>query len=313
MIISASRRTDIPAYYSEWFFNRLREGYVCVRNPVNASQIRKISLSPDVVDGLIFWTKNPMPMMDQLYRLEKYNYYFQFTLTSYGKDIETNLPSKKLELIPAFRRLSEQIGRERVLWRYDPIFLNDIYTMEYHKKYFRTLAGRLGDYTEKCTVSFLDLYRNIQKNISVSGIRTLSCEEQLELLTEFSFTAEEYGFTIDTCAEENDFSRLGIAPARCINHKRLERLNGIPLDIGKDPNQRTACGCVSSIDIGAYGICPNGCVYCYANHSLRSAVQQLQRHDPQSSLLAGTIGKNDAVTELKTESCVRQQMTIFEV
>lgn len=154
MIISASRRTDIPAYYSEWFENRVKEGFVLVRNPMNIHQISKISLSTDVVDAIVFWTKNPVPMMERLDSFKNYPYYFQFTLTSYGKEIEAGLPSKNQVLIPAFIDLSKKIGRERVVWRYDPIFINDTYTVEYHKKYFKTLAAKLGKYTEKCTVSF---------------------------------------------------------------------------------------------------------------------------------------------------------------
>lgn len=165
MIISASRRTDIPTYYSEWLFNRLREEYVLVRNPMNTHQIGKVSLSPDVVDGLVLWTKNPIPMLGRLSELEKYNFYFQFTLNAYGKDVEPNVPSKNDLIIPAFMELSKKIGRDRVVWRYDPIFLNEYYTMEYHKKYFKKLVSMLSDYTEKCTVSFIDLYQNTARNV----------------------------------------------------------------------------------------------------------------------------------------------------
>ena len=143
MIISASRRTDIPNYYSEWFFNRIKEGYVLVRNPMNISQVSKISLSPDVVDGIVFWTKNPLPILDRLEELREYTYYFQFTLTPYGKDVEPNVPSKNDLIIPSFRKLSERIGKERVVWRYDPILFNDKYTMDYHIKYFKALAAKL--------------------------------------------------------------------------------------------------------------------------------------------------------------------------
>ena len=159
MIISASRRTDIPNYYSEWFFNRIKEGYVLVRNPMNISQVSKISLSPDVVDGIVFWTKNPLPILDRLEELREYTYYFQFTLTPYGKDVEPNVPSKNDLIIPSFRKLSERIGKERVVWRYDPILFNDKYTMDYHVKYFKTLAAKLHAYTEKCIVSILDFYQ----------------------------------------------------------------------------------------------------------------------------------------------------------
>ena len=157
MIISASRRTDIPAYYSEWFFNRLKAGYVLVRNPMNIHKISKVSLSPKVVDGIVFWTKNPTPMLKRIPELEQYSYYFQFTLNPYGRDVELNVPSKGRVIIPAFRKLSKLIGRERVIWRYDPIIINKKYTIEYHCKYFRILASKLSEYTERCTISFVDL------------------------------------------------------------------------------------------------------------------------------------------------------------
>ena len=116
MIISASRRTDIPAYYSDWFFNRIKEGFVLVRNPMNFHKVGKVRLSPEVVDGIVFWTKNPVPMMDRLDEIGDYPYYFQFTLTSYGKDVEPNVPSKNEVIIPAFQKLSRKIGRDRVVW-----------------------------------------------------------------------------------------------------------------------------------------------------------------------------------------------------
>lgn len=183
MIISASRRTDIPAFYSEWFINRIKEEYLYVRNPMNIHQIGKINLSPSVVDGIVFWTKNPIPMMEKLDKIKKYPYYFQFTLTAYGRDIEIGLPSKNKELIPAFCELSKMIGKERIIWRYDPIFINDTYSVEYHKRYFKTLASKLGAYTEKCTVSFLDMYKNTIRNIQPLGIRIPTREEQIDIGT----------------------------------------------------------------------------------------------------------------------------------
>ena len=140
MIISASRRTDIPTYYSDWFFNRIKEGFVFVRNPMNAHQISRIDLRPDVVDGIVFWTKNPLPMLDRLDLLKEYTYYFQFTLTSYGEDVESNIPSKSNVIIPSFQRLSDKLGPERVIWRYDPIFLSQKYSIDYHIHYFEMLA-----------------------------------------------------------------------------------------------------------------------------------------------------------------------------
>lgn len=143
MIVSASRRTDIPTFYSEWFYNRIKEGFLYVRNPMNAHQISRIDLSPDVVDCIVFWTKNPIPMLPRLDELAAYKYYFQFTLTGYGRDMEANLPDKKEKLIPAFKQLAEKIGKKRIIWRYDPIVFTKKYSPEYHIKAFTQIAEAL--------------------------------------------------------------------------------------------------------------------------------------------------------------------------
>jgi len=152
MILSVSRRTDIPNYYSEWFFNRIKEKYVYVRNPMNIHQVSKINISPDVVDCIVFWTKNPEPMLNKLEHLKDYKYYFQFTLTGYGKDIEPSLPHKRDEMIPIFQRLSEMIGKEKVVWRYDPIVITDTYSEEYHLKAFHEIASTLNGYCTKVVI-----------------------------------------------------------------------------------------------------------------------------------------------------------------
>ena len=158
MILSVSRRTDIPNYYSEWFYNRIKEGFLYVRNPMNAHQVSEIKITPDVVDCIVFWTKNPLPMMKRLNETKDYNYYFQFTLTGYGNDVEVNLSNKKTEMIPVFQELSEKIGKQKVIWRYDPIFFSDRYTKEYHLKAIKSIAEALSGYTEKCVISFVDIY-----------------------------------------------------------------------------------------------------------------------------------------------------------
>ncbi len=302
MIISASRRTDIPTYYSEWLFNRLREEYVLVRNPMNTHQIGKVSLSPDVVDGLVLWTKNPIPMLGRLSELEKYNFYFQFTLNAYGKDVEPNVPSKKDTIIPAFIDLSKKIGRDRVIWRYDPIFFNEYYTMNYHCTYFNKLASILSEYTEKCTVSFIDLYRNTARNVHPLQVQNETHEQQIELLEVFSRIAHQYEIYIDTCAEAIEVSNMDIPHACCIDKERLERLGNCKLKVEKDKNQRSECKCVASIDIGAYNTCKNGCLYCYANYSATTVAKNYEKHNPASPLLFGEVGEEDTVIERKVES-----------
>lgn len=312
MIISASRRTDIPAYYAEWFCNRLKEGYVLVRNPMNTHQISRVSLSPEVIDGIVLWTKNPAPMLKRLKQLERYNYYFQFTLTAYGPDIEKNVPSKNHVIIPAFQTLSREIGKERVVWRYDPIFISDRYTVEYHCRYFEVLASKLAPYTEKCTVSFIDLYKKTERNMKPLKIQTVSSEQQLELLQRFVETAKKYNIYIDTCAEGCDFTDIGVLPARCIDKERFEKIGKCRLHVGKDRNQRGECGCIESIDIGAYDMCKNGCLYCYANSSKSSVDNNYEQHDSHSPILFGEIDKKDSIKERSVRSFADRQMTLFD-
>ena len=308
MIISASRRTDIPTYYSEWFFNRIKAGYVLVRNPMNAHQISKINLSPDVADGIVFWTKNPIPMLDKLDLLTDYMYYFQFTLNAYNQDVETGVPLKNNIVVPAFQKLSDIIGPDRVVWRYDPIFLNETYTAEYHIRYFEKLAKRLAPYTKKCTISFLDFYRNTEKNIAGLSIQKFTPEVQEFLAKNLSEIAYSYGLKMDTCAEGIDLQKFGIDHARCIDDRLFGKLLHCPLKVGKDKNQRLECGCIESLDIGAYNTCRNGCRYCYANYSTKTVRTNAGKHNPESPLLIGEIGSEDKITERKMHSCIENQI-----
>lgn len=312
MIVSASRRTDIPSYYSEWMLNRLKEEYVLVRNPMNIHQVSKIDLSPSVVDALVFWTKNPTPMLQHLDELKDYIYYFQFTLSAYGPDVERNLPSENKVIIPTFQKLSQEIGKEKVVWRYDPIFFNEQYTMQYHCKYFEVLASKLAGYTEKCTISFMDLYRNTERNIKPLNIVKDTREMQEELLQRFVEIARQYELYIDACAEIGDFHKFGVEHAHCIDRERIERIGGFKLDVEKDTNQRAECGCVASIDIGAYNTCKNGCLYCYANYSENTVGKNFGLHNPKSPLLFGEIDESDIIKERKVKSLIKTQMSLFD-
>ncbi|MDR2182338.1 MAG: DUF1848 domain-containing protein [Treponema sp.] len=264
MILSASRRTDIPACHSRWFFERLREGFVVVANPVNVRQISKVDLSPEAVDGIVFWSKNPRPMLDQLEALKDYAFYFQFTLNAYDRGIETKLPPKA-ELLDTFKRLSDKIGPERTCWRYDPVLLGGKRTTAWHVEHFGKLAAALRGYTETITFSFIDLYKKIAGAVSRLDIKVPTDEEQTVLAKEFSRIAGENRFRISACAEAVDLSACGVARARCIDDRLLSRISGRPLAAEKDKNQRPECLCVKSKDIGTYNSCSNGCVYCYAN------------------------------------------------
>lgn len=313
MILSVSRRTDIPNYYSEWFFNRLKEGFLYVRNPMNFHQISKIKILPDVVDCIVFWTKNPLSMMERLDELEAYNYYFQFTLTGYGNDVERNLPNKKTSVIPVFQELSNKIGKEKVVWRYDPIFFSNRYNAKYHLKAFRSIAEALSGYTEKCVISFLDIYPKNKKNMDDLLSYDLSDSELREFAKELSNIAKENHIKIGSCAEKIDLDEYGIIHNSCIDKELIEKIIGCKLKINKDKNQRIECGCVESVEVGTYNTCKNGCVYCYANYSAKSVESNFQKYDPLSPLLCGHIVKDDKISTRKVVSLKETQISIFDI
>lgn len=313
MILSVSRRTDIPNYYSEWFFNRLKDGFLYVRNPMNFHQISEIKISPDVVDCIVFWTKNPLPMMERLDELEAYNYYFQFTLTGYGNDVERNLPNKKTSVIPIFQELSNRIGKEKVVWRYDPIFFSNRYNVQYHLKAFRSIAEALSGYTEKCVISFLDIYPKNKKNMDDLLSYDLSDSELREFAKELSNIAKENHIKIGSCAEKIDLDEYGIIHNSCIDKELIEKIIGCKLKINKDKNQRIECGCVESVEVGTYNTCKNGCVYCYANYSAKSVESNFQKYDPLSPLLCGHIEKDDKISTRKVVSLKETQISIFDI
>ena len=309
MIISASRRTDIPSYYSDWFLGRLEAGFVCTRNPMNPKQVSRVSLDPDVVDGIVFWTKNPAPMLNRLPELEGYPYYFQVTMTSYGPDLEPGVPGKNDVVIPAFQRLSREIGPERVIWRYDPVLLSPKYTIEYHARWFEAMARKLAGYTDRCVLSFLDDYRHLGKVSQKLGFRAPDRREMRELAEKFAETAQRYGLTLQTCAEAIDLSEFGITHGRCIDSALFERITGQPFDRRKDPNQRSECGCMTAVDIGLYDTCPNGCRYCYANHDRKTVEENMAKHDPDSPFLIGGFMDGDIIKSAEQKSWIREQIS----
>ena len=310
MIISASRRTDILSYYSEWFFNRIKEKFVYVRNPMNIRQVNIINLDPEVVDCIVFWSKNPKPMIDKLDLLKDYKFYFQFTLTPYEQDVEIKLPPK-LEIIETFKKLSDMISPQKIIWRYDPILINKKYNTVYHIDKFEKMASVLKGYTEKVTFSFIDFYKKIAENIKLLEITEISTEEKNIIAQSFSEIARNNNFLIDTCAEDIDLSRYGITHARCIDDRLISKITGENLLVEKDKNQRLECGCVKSIDIGEYNSCSNGCVYCYANYSDNIVEKNNKKHIQSLPLLVGDICFDDIVKERKVTSEKTLQNELF--
>ena len=312
MILSASRRTDIPNYYSEWFLNRIKEGYLYVRNPINAHQISKIILSPEIVDCIVFWTKNPEPMLTRLDELEDYKYYFQFTLTGFGSDIEYHVPHKKKTMIPIFQKLSQKIGKEKVIWRYDPIIFTDKYNLKYHLKAFEQIAKELRGYTSKCVISFVDVYAKNKKNIKALNSFFLTGNDFIKFGKEIAFIAGNYDMKVATCAETVDLSSCGIEHNCCIDKELIEKILGCKIHADKDKNQRKECGCIESIEIGTYNTCKNGCQYCYANYSQESVSQSCKLYDANSPILCGIITEKDKITERKVKSLKEQNGKVIK-
>lgn len=264
MIISASRRTDIPAFFSKKFFEDLERGEAQYSNPYTR-EVKTVSLKKEDVDCFVFWTKNPIPMMLDLHKLDGYAYYFQFTLNSYGTDIEPNVPNKRDIMVPAMIGLSTRIGKNRIVWRYDPILITDKYTVDYHIKYFEELARRLQGYFHHCVISFVDVYGKNQANFEKLGMRPPTDEEIERIAAAFSAVADKYGFDICTCSEKIDLDKYHMKHGKCIDVDLIEEISGQKLDLKKDKSQRSHCGCAPSVDIGTYNTCTHNCVYCYAN------------------------------------------------
>lgn len=309
MILSVSRRTDIPAFYSKWFFNRIKEGYVYVRNPMNVHQISRIELTPEIIDCIVFWSKNPKPMLAHLDLLKDYMYYFQFTINPYDIRLEQNVPTKA-SIIDTFKELSDRIGPDRVIWRYDPIILTDTININYHIQYFAELAKRLEGKTKTCVISFLDLYKKTERNLRNTSVRELKQEEMIILAGELAKIASHYGMRIQSCAEAIELQSVGITHGHCIDNVLIEDLLGVRLVVSKDKNQRPECGCVQSIDIGEYNTCSHLCKYCYANFNRERVVEKVHKHNPDSPLIIGEVGPEDKITTRKIFSFISKN-TLF--
>jgi hypothetical protein len=277
---------------------------------MNMHQISTISLEPDLVDCIVFWSKNPKPMMEKLQLIDDYFYYFQFTLNPYDRDIEINLPLKK-EIIETFKKLSDTIDPEKLIWRYDPILLNDKYNISYHIDNFEKIASFLRGYTEKVIFSFIDFYKRITENIKLINAFEITAEEKNIIADNFSKIAKENNLLIDTCAENIDLSKYGISHARCIDDRLISRIIGNNLIAEKDKNQRLECGCIKSIDIGEYNSCSNGCIYCYANYSRTLVEKNIKKHSCLSPLLIDEINSDDIVSERKMASNKTFQAELF--
>lgn len=289
-----SGRTDIVAFYSKWFMKRVDEGFVDVRNPFNPKLVSRINFSN--VDLIMFCTKNPIPILKDLPKIKK-PIIFHITLTPYKKDIEPNVPPKGY-IIEAIKKVSEIVGINNIAVRYDPIFINEKYTLEYHKKAFENMCKLLDGYVQKIIVSFIDDYKNVRKNIKFLKYKSLTEEDYKEIGNSFSKSASKHNMTVQTCFEDKNLVEYGFVQGECLSKETAYIMTGRKMK-EQTARKEKKCHCVAMVDIGVYNSCKHFCKYCYANYDEEKVKNNYQNHDPNSSLLIGHLEKDDIIKERK--------------
>ncbi len=310
MIINTGQRTDIPAFYADWFANRLKAGFVCVRNPYNPQQVSRYRLDPSVVDCIGFCTKNPAPMFPYMDLLEPYGQYWYMTITPYGRDIEPNVPDKQ-RLLEDLRRLSGIVGTKAVGWRYDPIFLSERYTMDFHRKAFRRMAAFLEGAVENVVISYIDLYRKVLRNFP--EVSPVPADARIELGRDLTEIAREHGMTLRPCAEGTYLAAYGADCSGCMTIPMYEKAIGKRLNVPNRKPNRAECACYLACDIGAYDSCLHLCRYCYANQSAENVRANRKLHDPESPFLIGNYGPGDTVHDVPQTSWADPQISLFDL
>ena len=306
MILNTGLRTDIPGFFSEWFYNRIEEGFVYVRNPYVKNQIYSYRLDPELIDCIIFCTKNPKPMLENLEKIDKFNQYWHITITPYEKEIEPNVPPMN-DVLESFKYLSKKLGKENVTLRYDPIFINEKYTLEKHIESFEYIANSLSDYTTEAIISFIDLYEKTKRNFPKA--REVTKDERLKLGKEFAQIGKKNNITIKTCVEGSELDKFGIDSSGCMTKEVIERAINKNLNVPKQKARNGECYCLLNNDIGEYNTCDHGCLYCYANSNKRLVKRNLKLHDPKSPILIGEIKEDDIIKEMKQKSLIINDST----
>lgn len=309
MILNTGNRTDMPAFYSEWFYNRIRAGFVLVRNPYYPQQVIRYRLSPEVVDCLAFCTKNPAPMLDRLSEISAFKQFWFVTITPYGRDIEPHVPDQA-QVIEAFKRLSDVVGIQAVGWRYDPIFISEKYSLDFHRDSFEQMAFSLKGYTDHSVISFIDLYQKTRRNFK--GIQAVTTAERTEIGQAFATIARQNGMILRTCCEGVDLAPYGVDCFGCMTQAVLERAIGTSLKVPKNRHtSREGCDCLLGSDIGVYNSCGHGCSYCYANHDGQTVKHNMANHDPSSPFLIGNTMAEDIIKAAKQVSYLDGQLSLF--
>ena len=291
MILNVSGRTDIVAFYTDWFMNRYHEGFVDVRNPFNPKLVSRIDFSD--VDAILFCTKNPIPILNKINEINK-PIIFHVTLTPYKKDIEPNVPPKG-EIVEAVKKLSKIIGKDNLVIRYDPVFISAKYTLDYHIKAFENLCSLLDGYVSKILISFLDDYKNVRKNEKVLNFKELEESDYKAIGENFSASALKHHMIVHTCFEDRDLTEYGFSKDECLSHELAYKLTGKVYKKEWKARKEGKCHCVQMVDIGVYNSCKHFCKYCYANYDEKQVQDNFMNHDPNSSLLVGKLNESDII------------------
>ena len=310
MIINISGRTDIPAWYTPWLLNRFREKFVYVRNPYNEHQISCYRLQPEVVDCIMFCSKNPAPLVPHIKELSDFNLYFHVTITPYSTDVEPRVPEYTFVAM-ALKKLSDIIGRKNVVWRYDPILFFKHYDIDFHIKHFANIAKLLSGSVDVCVISFLDIYEKVSRNFPLAVAPDK--KEIFIMANHFEKIAKDCNIKLQSCAEAVDLSAFSIARTPCLTSQTLSQLSGKNVQLPANSAMlRENCGCLPWRDIGAYDTCPHGCRYCYANSRFAAAVQNYQNHNPESAILGSTIKDDDKITQSQQQTFLSSQFSLFD-
>lgn len=291
MILNVSGRTDIVAFYTDWFMNRYHEGFVDVRNPFNHKLVSRIDFSD--VDAILFCTKNPIPILNKINEINK-PIIFHVTLTPYKKDIEPNVPPKG-EIVEAIKKLSKIIGKDNLVIRYDPIFISAKYTLDYHIKAFENLCSLLDGYVSKILISFLDDYKNVRKNEKVLNFKELEESDYKAIGENFSISALKHHMIVHTCFEDRNLTEYGFSKDECLSRELAYKLTGKVYKKEWKARKEGKCHCVQMVDIGVYNSCKHFCKYCYANYDEKQVQDNFINHDPNSSLLVGKLNESDII------------------
>lgn len=290
MILNVSGRTDIIAFYTDWFIKRYNEGFVDVRNPFNPKLVSRIYF--DDVDLIMFCTKNPIPILDKLKYIDK-PILFHVTLTPYKNDIEPNIPPKGI-IIESIKKLSSIVGIDNLSVRYDPIFISDRYNIEYHIKSFDKLCSLLNGYVKKIIISFVDDYKNVRKNKNILNIKEFT-EKDYELIGKnFSSITHKNNMIVQTCFEDKNLVEYGFTKGECLSHEIAYKLTGKTYK-NWTARKEKKCNCVKMVDIGVYNSCKHFCRYCYANYDEKQVKDNFNNHNPNSSLLIGELNNDDII------------------